>query len=507
MGGDPHDPDILVARYGETPAAQFRPLPSASIRFRPIAPDCARASQRQETTVDEPTIPAATLGRTERLRTTLRRSLPLRILLIVLLVALVGAALYLGIFGARQPRPTFATVHKGNVTISLQTTGTIQATIYQADFPVDGTLAAIDVTVGQQVKQGATLATLNVAPYQSALTAAQTTADTTQQAISAAQGAQSDAQTAVGAAASSLDEQQSYAQEQCAVAPNGSACGAATAAVARAQAQLASARAQASAAQAQMALAQRAVSASDSALATAQAQLAAATLVAPHSGVVTVINGAVGGKPGATATGMASFITIADTGAPLVTALVNYQQIGAIQAGEAATFQAPQASSSATFKGTVTGVELLPHGEGATLSYPVALKIDPASLGHVTPLPGMNAQVRIITHARYNVLVIAQSAVQYAHSAAPPDGSGVLSKSQIHAALTSAQALEQSTLATGFDARADPLTATYLVGFARGHYVAIPVVLGLSDGRQTEVVAGLDSGQQVVSGQRSLLFG
>ena len=448
--------------------------------------------------MDEPTIPAATLGRTERLRTTLRRSLPLRILLIVLLVALVGAALYLGIFGARQPRPTFATVHKGNVTISLQTTGTIQATIYQADFPVDGTLAAIDVTVGQQVKQGATLATLNVAPYQSALTAAQTTADTTQQAISAAQGAQSDAQTAVGAAASSLDEQQSYAQEQCAVAPNGSACGAATAAVARAQA---------SAAQAQMALAQRAVSASDSALATAQAQLAAATLVAPHSGVVTVINGAVGGKPGATATGMASFITIADTGAPLVTALVNYQQIGAIQAGEAATFQAPQASSSATFKGTVTGVELLPHGEGATLSYPVALKIDPASLGHVTPLPGMNAQVRIITHARYNVLVIAQSAVQYAHSAAPPDGSGVLSKSQIHAALTSAQALEQSTLATGFDARADPLTATYLVGFARGHYVAIPVVLGLSDGRQTEVVAGLDSGQQVVSGQRSLLFG
>lgn len=459
--------------------------------------------------MDEPTIavrPAPVW--TSRLRAELARSLPLRILLIVLLVALVGAAFFIGLYGARQPRPAFATAHKGNVIISLQTTGTVQATIYHADFPVDGALAEIDVTVGQQVTQGATLARLNVAPFQNALTAAQTNADTAQQNISAAQNAQSDAQTAVDAAASALDAQLSYAQDQCTAAPNDpNACAAANAAVARAQAQLASAQAQASAAQAQVASAQRAMSATDGALAIAQTQLAAATLVAPHSGVVTVINGAIGGRPGATATGVASFITIADTSAPLVNALVNYQQIGAIHAGEAATFRAPQASSSVTFKGTVTGVAPLPQGAGATLSYPVALKIDPASLGHVALLPGMRAETRIITHARDGVLVIAQSAVQYARSAAPLNGSGVLSRSQVRAALQSAQALEQSVLASGFDASADPLTATYLVGFQRGHYVAIPVVLGLSDGQRTEVVAGLTSGQRVVDAQRGLLFG
>lgn len=462
--------------------------------------------------MDEPTIPARPAsgmsGMRGRLRTAVDRSLPLRILLIVLIVALVGAAIFAGLFASRQPRPTFATAHTGNVILSVTADGTIQATLYQADFPVDGSLSEIDVSVGQQVKKGDTLAKLDVAPFQSALTAAQASQSAAQQSLSAAQEAQSEAQSSVDAASSALDAQQSYAQTQCASAPNDpDACAAAKAAVARAQAQVAAAQAQASAAQAQVTTAQTAGAKADGAAQLAQAQLAATTLVAPHAGVVTVINGAVGGKPGATATGIASFITIADTSAPLATALVNYRDIGAIHVGESATFQVKQASASAIFTGAVTGVSPVGQGAGAALSYPVALRLDPASLGQTTLRPGMSAETRIITRARYDVLIIAQSAVRYARTAAPPDGSGVLSRSQVSAALTSAQALEKSVIASGFDASKDPLTATYLVGFQRDHYLAIPVVLGLSDGQNTEVVDGLTNGQQVVDGQRSLLFG
>ena len=476
-------------------------------------PDYARSAQiAEEDAVDEPTLPNRPVrgmqGMNERMRATLVRSLPLRILLIVLLVALVGGAIFAGIFASRQPRPTFATAHTGNVIISVAATGTIQPTLYHADFRVDGALSEIDVSVGQQVKQGDTLAKLVVAPFQNALTAAKASASAAQQSLGAAQDAQSDAQSSVDAASSALDAQQSYAQTQCSQSPNDpDACGAANAAVARAQAQLAAAQAQASAAEAQVTAAQTAGAKAAGAAAIAQAQLAATTLIAPHAGVVTVINGAVGGKPGATATGIAAFITIADTSAPLATALVGYRDIDAIHVGESATFRVKQASSGAIFTGVVTGVSPLGQGTGAALSYPVALKIDPASLGHATLLPGMSAETRIITRARYDVLVIAQSAVQYARAAAPLNGAGVLTRIQVIAALKSAQALKQTLIDSGFDTSKDPLTATYLVGFQRDHYFAIPVVLGLSDGQNTEVVSGLTSGQQVVDGQRSLLFG
>ncbi|HEY7849793.1 MAG TPA: HlyD family efflux transporter periplasmic adaptor subunit [Ktedonobacterales bacterium] len=462
--------------------------------------------------MDEPTIPnrpaRGMQGMNERLRATFGRSTPLRILAIILLIVLVGVAIFAGVYASRQPRPTFATAHVGNVILSVQTTGSIQATVYQADFPVDGALSQIDVTVGQQVHKGDALAKLNVAPFQSALTAAQNAESAAQQSLYAAQDAQGQSQNSVDSSESALSAQQSYAQNQCASAPNDpDACAAANAAVARGQAQVDAAQAQLAAAQAQAAAAQTVVTKAQTKSQIAQAQLAATTLAAPHDGVVTSINGSVGGRPGATANGLASFITIMDTTAPLATASVGYGDIGTIKAGQSATFRVKQASASAIFTGVVTGVSPLGQGVGSALSYPVSLRLDPASLGHTTLLPGMTADISIITHARYHVVVISNRAVRYAEQAAPTSGKGLLTAPQISAALTSAQALKQEAIAHGFDAQSDPLTPTYLIGFAQDHYVAIPVVLGLTDGQQWEVVAGLHDGQQVVNGQRSILFG
>ncbi len=62
---------------------------------------------------------------------------------------------------ARQPYLTVAQVKQGNLTLSFQTTGTLRSAVYGADFAVTGIVAEIDVTVGQHVSQGDTLAKLN----------------------------------------------------------------------------------------------------------------------------------------------------------------------------------------------------------------------------------------------------------------------------------------------------------------------------------------------------------
>ena len=456
--------------------------------------------------MDQPTVPMRSpQPMNERIRASFTRNVPLTILVIVLLVALIGGAIFGIVYASRQPRPTYATAHTGDVIVSLSATSSIQATTYQADFPLDGVVSEIDVADGQQVHKGETLAKLNPAPFQSALTTAQNGESAAQQSLSAAQNAQNQAQTAVSSANSAVSAQQSYAQVQCASQPNDpDACAAANAAIARAQAQLDAASAQLAAAQAQVAKTQNSATTAHTATQQAQAALTDTTLTAPHDGVVTTINGAVGGRPGATPSGIASFITIMDTSAPLASALVSYRDIGGVHVGQAATFRVAQASSSTVFTGAVTGVSPQGHGSGASLSYPVYFKVDPASLGDTTLLPGMTADTRIITHARYHVLVIANSAISYARDNAPANGSGVLTAKQISAARAQANALAENVVTSGFDVKDDPITPSYLVGFQKGAYVAIPVVLGLSDSQQTEVVAGLKSGEQVVSGQRGI---
>lgn len=461
---------------------------------------------------DEPTLPLPMApmpwpAHPTRLDSALSTPLATRILAGVLL-ALLTVASFLPVFIVdTEPHPTFTAAHTGDVILSLHTSGPIAPTMYQADFPEDGTLSEIDVSVGQVVKLGDTLAKLDPAPFQNALIAAQNSDAAAQQSLGAAQSAQTQAQAAVSSADSALGAHQSNEQTQCAASStNSTSCANAQAAVAQARAQLDASQAQLATAQAQVAKAQAAESDAQDTFARAQAQLASATLIAPHAGVIATIIGAVGGRPGATPHNTGSFITIADMNAPQASALVNYHNIGEMRLGQTATLRVAQAAPSASFTGVVTGISPNGQGTGAALSYPVTLRIDPASVGKVTLRAGMTADIRIITRARYHAIVISNDALAYARDNAPRDGSGVLTSKQIADALASANAMEATEVASGFDVASDPLTASYLVRFAHGKYVAIPVVLGLSDGSQTEVVDGLVTGQLVITEQRRLLL-
>jgi multidrug efflux pump subunit AcrA (membrane-fusion protein) len=78
------------------------------------------------------------------------------------LVIILGGVAF-ALFRPRSPQVTYQsqTVVKGDLNITASATGPIQGTLYNADFVATGRISAIDVSVGQHVTAGQTLAKLD----------------------------------------------------------------------------------------------------------------------------------------------------------------------------------------------------------------------------------------------------------------------------------------------------------------------------------------------------------
>src|SRR6185437_7124022 len=103
------------------------------------------------------------------------------------------------------------------------------------------------------------------------------------------------------------------------------------------------------------------------------------------------------------------------------------------------------------------------------VSYNVTCSIDPTT---TKLLPGMTANVTVVTAGRQNVLQVPAAALSYAQSAA-------------------ATGIAPPVAAQGGD------NASVLV-LRNGKPVRVPVQTGLSDGNRTEIVAGLQPGDRVI---------
>src|SRR5258708_27781876 len=86
------------------------------------------------------------------------------IIALLLLVIILGGVV-LTFLRPRNPQVTYQSqsVVRGALNITASATGPIQGTLYNADFVATGKITAIDVSVGQQVKAGQTLAKLDAA--------------------------------------------------------------------------------------------------------------------------------------------------------------------------------------------------------------------------------------------------------------------------------------------------------------------------------------------------------
>jgi HlyD family secretion protein len=385
-------------------------------------------------------------------------------------------ALLVGSFAVVHSRPKpitfqYATLTTGGLVTTVSATGPVAGALYAVNFSGSGTISEIDVKLGQQVKAGQVLAKLDSTSLQAAVTQAQIQADnayiTEQQALAKCSSEGSNAP---------FDCVQS-AENQYALALQS--------------------------------------------LQTAESNLADDTLKAPHAGTITAINGIVGGTPGtsnttstgSTSTGSSSgsgtFIQIADLSSLQVAAAVNEADIGSVAVNQPVTFTV-SAYSSRIFRGTITNISPIGQSSSNVVTYPVTINVSSATSSATGPtsstatsdplLPGMTASVTIITAQRSGVILLPATALTFARTAASSTN-GFLTRAQELAALTQARQMLTTLLSTTPTAAQDKPTATLVVERVNGKWVAKPVVLGLSNGTDYEVLAGLSAGEQVVIGE------
>lgn len=210
--------------------------------------------------------------------------------------------------------------------------------------------------------------------------------------------------------------------------------------------------------------AQAAVDKKRLAVSEAEADLAGATLVAPFSGTVLAVSAAVDDRINA----KSDIVTIADMSVLHVVASVDETTIRQISTGQKATITF-DAFPGQTFHGAVLTVPLQGTLQGGVMVYDVEISLEGAE--KLALLSGMTANVAIATGSVENALLIPTMAVQTVNGMA-----------QVLVPNSSDPANPNST----------------------------PVELGLSNGTYTEVVRGLNEGDQVMvelSSSSSNVFG
>ncbi len=403
------------------------------------------------------------------------------------------------------PRITYTTAQavQGNLTMTVSATGPVQSAIYNVNFSGSGKLAEIDVSLGQQVTAGQTLAKLDKTSLQDALNQAQAQVNSAQISLNNAYNNQSNVQAQTQAQINAA-----YAQEQKAL----SGCNGDAACINVAQTQynstVAQVNAQRSAAQAQISSAQAQLQSAQTQLQTAQHNLANATLTAPHAGTIAAINGTVGSTPGASSSSASSgsggsgnggtFIQIADLSSLQVLANINEADIGTIALNQPVRFTV-SAYGTRRFSGTVSAISPLGQSSSNVVTYPVTINVDPQSLQGATLLPSMTANVTITTAQHTGVVLIPVGAVTFARQAANPSN-GLITRQDVLNAMRQARQMANDLPSSG-SSTSTP-TPAFVLERVNGKWVVKPVVLGLTNGTAYEVLAGLSAGETIVTGQQ-----
>jgi RND family efflux transporter MFP subunit len=419
-----------------------------------------------------------------------------------------------------------ATAARSNVTDSVAATGTVQPqTTLALSFGSTGTstgssgssssasasssqgsgtgtttstVSAVNVAVGQHVDAGAVLATVDGASQQAAVTAATGQLAVAQAQVTSAQSQLSSAlarlvaepsvASVVAAAKSQLataqaqltvaEAQLAAAQAKLAAEPTGTTASQLASddvAVAQGQAQVVQAQGavqsaqhavttastpsaavasdNSSIAQARLSVtqAQNGVTTATSSLAAARVAAASTSLTAPIAGIVTAVDLTVGtGAPSGTA------VQLRSDGLQVVASVAELD-ITKLKAGLIAdvTFPALGSSAKATLVALPTQANSSTGGTSSAVTFPVDLQLATAPPGL---LPGMSAQISITIASQQNVLAVPTTAIQ--------------------------------------GSTASPTVQVMVNGVPQTR----PVTIGLSTASTTEIVAGLNAGDTVVTG-------
>ena len=361
-------------------------------------------------------------------------------------LALIGG----GTWFALRPASATGSSSTGTVRTATATTGTVQATISAQGnieaattaspaFSVSGTVKTVDVGVGDTVKKGQLLGTLDPADLEDAVTQAKEQLTSAKQQLSTATLQRTSAQQSVDEATAA------YADITTTTDPK---TGTTTTSRRGTQSQITSAKAQLSSARGQVSSATSSVTQAETALATAEAAVGKATLTAPISGVITAVSSTVGSSVsvGGASSGAAAssatasttsasttssgFVTIDDPATLQVRASFAEADAAQLSVGQAAsvtfpavtdvtatakvTAIAPTGTTSngvVTYAGTVT---LDKRPEGVRLGQTASVSVTTAKATKVVSVPSNAVTVGTITNGKTagTVTVVAADGTQ-----------------------------------------------------------------------------------------------
>jgi multidrug efflux pump subunit AcrA (membrane-fusion protein) len=435
------------------------------------------------------------------------------------LVVLIGGGILVALRASRSTpvQYTQATATIDNLTVTAAGSGpVVPHATYNLNFSASAPITTIYVKVGDRVTKGQKLASLDPTTLQESVNQAQNTVNADQNSLNEAETNLTNVQTQEATALNIAKLNEDKALAACSPittspTPTPSAATATATAEATceqlAQQQYVQAQEQANAAitsaNNQVTSAQQQLTNAQTALNTAQNNLNNATLLAPHAGLIEAVNGLVGetinggnssassgSSGGSSANGGGSgnssaFIVLIDDSSLGIQAAVSEADIASIQVNQPATFTVA-AYPSQTFNASVASINTLGTTSSNVVTYTVDLAVDLQSLNGAHIYAGMTATTSITTAERISTLLVPSSALTFSTTALQ---NGEITSSQLR------------DLISGGNAAGTTGKRGIVIELKAGKLVPVLVTTGLTNGQQTEILSGLNEGDEVVVGQ------
>lgn len=328
-----------------------------------------------------------------------------------------------------------ATVSTGTVEATVSASGNLEAgSTADESFEVSGTIASISVSVGDTVKKGATLATLDTTDLEAAVTSAQASVTSAKQTAVSARLSYTSAKQSLTAAKKALTaaKKGTSSSSSSSSSANGSGTSSTTStatSVASAKAAVTSAQAQVQSAAAQVTQADAAITSAQASLTSAKDDLSKATLTASISGTVTAVNASKGDQASASSTGSSSsssssgssatsststtssssaVVEISNTKTYVLSASFDEADATTVKVGDKASLTFPALDDSVTATGTITSLDPIPTTSNSVVTYTGTITLsDVPSEVRI----GQSAEASIVTQSAENVLSVPTQAL------------------------------------------------------------------------------------------------
>lgn len=390
----------------------------------------------------------------------------------LLLAVAAGGAWWWQTRQAQQAAPVYVTepAQRTKLTQTVTANGTLQPTsTVNIGSELSGTVNVVRVDINDRVRKGQVLIELDASRWQDQVARSQAALQTAQAQLAQAQ-------------ASLLEAEQSQARLaelarlSAGQLPTGSERDGATANLVRAQANLRSAQAGVASAQA--------------ALATDQTNLAKASIRSPIDGVVLTRSVDPGNAVAASLQAVTLLTLAQDLRQMQLKAAIDEADVARVQLGQKASFTV-SAFAARRFPAVIQRVSYGSTITDNVVTYSALLDVQNADLAL---RPGMTATATLVAAERDNALVVPNSALRFNPASA---GAGKGERSKVISTMLPRLPGQGPRKASGG-------TPKQVWVLRDGAPLAVPIQVGISDGRYTEIVGGeLTEGQAVITEQRS----